>query len=91
MIVWKFHPFALISHSIGSFEVISLTVNGKLKRMIKLWEQLHNQDFNRVQFEAVKNEAGLNRFVMTPSKWIDQMNSVGIVSKSGRYGGGTYA
>ena len=71
--------------------MISLTVNGKLKRMIKLWEQLHNQDFNRVQFEAVKNEAGLNRFVMTPSKWIDQMNSVGIVSKSGRYGGGTYA
>ncbi len=44
-----------------------------------------------MQFEAVKNEAGLNRFVMTPSKWIDQMNSVGIVSKSGRYGGGTYA
>ncbi len=56
-----------------------------------VWEQLHNTDFNRVQFEAVKNEAGLNRFVMTPSKWIEQMNSIGIVSKSGRYGGGTYA
>ncbi len=56
-----------------------------------VWEQLHNPDFNRVQFEAVKNEAGLNRFVMTPSKWIEQMNSIGIVSKSGRYGGGTYA
>lgn len=56
-----------------------------------VWEQLHNPDFNRVQFEAVKNDAGLNRFVMTPSKWIEQMNSIGIVSKSGRYGGGTYA
>lgn len=56
-----------------------------------VWEQLHNPDFNRVQFEAVKNEAGLNRFVMTPTKWIEQMNSIGIVSKSGRYGGGTYA
>ena len=58
---------------------------------LAVWEQLHNSDFNRVQFEAVKNEAGLNRFVMTPTKWIEQMNAVGIVSKSGRYGGGTFA
>ena len=35
---------------------------------LAVWEKLHNPDFNRVQFEAVKNEAGLNRFVMTPSK-----------------------
>ena len=55
-----------------------------------VWEELHNPDFNRVQFEAVKNEAGLNRFVMTPTKWITQMNAIGIVSKAGRYGG-TYA
>ena len=55
-----------------------------------IWEELHNSDFNRVQFEAVKNEAGLNRFVMTPTKWITQMNAIGIVSKAGRYGG-TYA
>ena len=40
-----------------------------------------------MQFEAVKNEAGLNRFVMTPTKWITQMNAIGIVSKAGRYGG----
>ncbi len=55
-----------------------------------VWEELHNPDFNRVQFEAVKNEAGLNRFVMTPTKWITQMSAIGIVSKAGRYGG-TYA
>ncbi len=58
---------------------------------LAVWEQLHNPDFNRVQFEAVKNEAGLNRFVMTPTKWVEQMNAIGIVSKSGRYGGGTFA
>ena len=58
---------------------------------LAVWEILHNPDFNRVQFEAVKNEAGLNRFVMTPTKWIEQMNAKGIVSKSGRYGGGTFA
>ena len=51
---------------------------------------MHNPEFNRVQFEAVKNEAGLNRFVMPPTKWITQMNAIGIVSKAGRYGG-TYA
>ena len=58
---------------------------------LAIWEILHNPDFNRVQFEAVKNEAGLNRFVMTPTRWIEQMNAIGIVSKAGRYGGGTYA
>lgn len=58
---------------------------------IGIWEQLHNPSFNRVQFEAVKNEAGSNRFVMTPTKWIDLTNSIGIISKSGRYDGGTFA
>ena len=55
-----------------------------------LWEILSNPDFNRVQFEAVKNDAGLNRFVMTPSRWCEEMNAIGIQSKAGRYGG-TYA
>ena len=56
-----------------------------------VWETLHNPSFNRVQFDTVKNEAGANRFVMTPTKWIEQTNAIGIVSKSGRYGGGTFA
>ena len=56
-----------------------------------LWESLHNPSFNRVQFDAFKNEAGANRFVMTPSKWIEGTGAIGIISKSGRYGGGTYA
>lgn len=55
-----------------------------------VWEELHNPNFNRVQFEAVRSEAGLNRFVMTPTKWIEETNAIGIVSKAGRYGG-TYA
>ena len=56
-----------------------------------VWEELHNLNFNRVQFDTVKTDAGLNRFVMTPTKWIEQMNAIGIISKSGRYNGGTYA
>lgn len=55
-----------------------------------IWERLNNPDFNRVEFEAVKNEAGSNAFVMTPSKWGELTNAIGIVSKAGRYGG-TYA
>ena len=57
---------------------------------LAVWEELNNPDFNRVQFEAVRSEAGLNRFVMTPAKWIAETNAIGITSKAGRYGG-TYA
>ncbi len=55
-----------------------------------LWEQLHNPHFKGVEFDAFKNEAGTNAFTMSPKKWVDSTNSIGIVSKSGRYGG-TYA
>ena len=55
-----------------------------------LWETINNPKFNRVEFEAVKNEAGDNSFVLTPQKWITSTNAIGITSKSGRYGG-TYA
>lgn len=55
-----------------------------------LWEQLHNPDFKPVEFEGFKNEAGANAFLMSPKKWIEGVNAIGIVSKSGRYGG-TYA
>ena len=56
-----------------------------------LWESLHNPDFNRVQFDTFRVEAGLNRFVMTPSKWIEMTNAIGISVKAGRYSGGTFA
>lgn len=55
-----------------------------------LWESLHNPNFNRVQFDTFRTEAGLNRFVMTPSKWVENTGSIGITAKAGRYGG-TYA
>ena len=59
--------------------------NRNTVEFLAVWEELHNPDFNRVQFEAVRSEAGLNRFVMTPTKWIEQTNAIGIVSKAGRY------
>lgn len=65
--------------------------NRNTVEFLGLWEQLNNPDFNRVDFEAVKNEAGSNGFVLTPQKWLQNTNAIGIVSKSGRYGGGTFA
>lgn len=56
-----------------------------------LWEKIHNNNFNRVEFDTVKNEAGTNSFSLTPSKWIRETNAIGIISKSGRYNSGTYA
>lgn len=52
-----------------------------------LWEKLHNPDFNPVEFDGFRNEAGANVFTMSPQKWIEGVNAKGIVSKSGRYGG----
>lgn len=55
-----------------------------------VWETLYNPNFNRVEFDAFRSQAGLNSFVMTPQKWIDSTAAIGIISKAGRYGG-TYA
>lgn len=55
-----------------------------------VWESLYNPDFNRVEFDAFRSQAGLHSFVMTPQKWIEATQAIGIVSKAGRYGG-TYA
>ena len=64
--------------------------NRNTLEFIGLWEVLNNPNFNRVQFDTFRNEAGLNRFTMTPGKWIESTDAIGIVSKAGRYGG-TYA
>lgn len=55
------------------------------------WELLYNQNFNSTEFDGFKNEAGTHSFVMTPKKWINSTNAIGIISKQGRYNSGTYA
>ncbi len=55
-----------------------------------LWESLHNPNFKPVEFDGFRTQAGANAFTMSPTKWIEGVNAIGIVSKSGRYGG-TYA
>ena len=52
-----------------------------------LWESLNNTNFNSVEFDRIKSEAGYNSFTLSPKKWISLTNAIGIISKSGRYGG----
>ena len=55
-----------------------------------LWEKIHNPDFKGVEFDSFMYQAGGNAFVLSPSKWIESTNSVGIIVRSGK-NGGTYA
>ncbi len=52
-----------------------------------LWEQLNNPNFNSIEFDGFRNESGSNSFALTPKRWIEATNSIGIISKAGRYGG----
>ena len=56
-----------------------------------LWEQLNNPSFKLVEFDQFKIESGANSFVLSPQKWIKNTNAIGLISKAGRYGGGTFA
>jgi hypothetical protein len=55
--------------------------------LLGLWETIHNPDFKPVEFDGFRKEAGLNSFVLTPKRWIENTNAIGLISKSGRYGG----
>ena len=55
-----------------------------------LWETIHNPSFKGVEFDSFRKEAGTNAFTLSPQRWIENTNAIGIVSKSGR-GGGTFA
>ena len=64
--------------------------NKETMEFLGIWEQLHNPDFNPIEFDGFRKQAGLNAFTMSPTKWIEGVNAIGIVTKAGRYGG-TYA
>ena len=56
-----------------------------------LWEQLNNPNFKGVEFDAFKNQAGTNAFTLSPERWIENTNAIGIITKRGKYNSGTYA
>ncbi|MDZ4822428.1 MAG: KilA-N domain-containing protein [Flavobacteriales bacterium] len=55
--------------------------------LLGFWEIMYNPNFKPLEFEGFRKQAGLNSFVLTPKKWIETTNAIGITSKSGRYGG----
>ena len=71
-------PFIVINNWLRSKENI---------QFLGLWESMHNPDFKPIEFDRFRNEAGSNAFTLSPQKWIEKTKAIGIVSKSGRYGG----
>jgi len=65
--------------------------NRNTLEFIGIWEEIHNPHFKGNEFVTFKSQAGLNSFNLTPRKWIEATNAIGIISKAGRYGGGTFA
>jgi len=55
--------------------------------LLGMWESIHNPEFNPVEFDGIRSQAGLNSFVLTPKRWIERTKAKGIISKPGRYGG----
>ena len=61
--------------------------NRNTLEFLGIWETLYNPNFKPLEFEGFKKEAGLNAFTMSPQKWVNNTNAMGIVVKAGRYGG----
>ena len=74
-------PRIVISNWLSSYATIEF---------LGAWESINNPNFNRLEFDTVRNASGTNAFVLTPQRWIAETNAIGITSKAGRYGG-TYA
>ncbi|KZX17220.1 KilA-N domain-containing protein [Methanobrevibacter filiformis] len=73
------------------FEVIRNWLrNRNTLEFLGIWESLYNSNFKPVEFDRFRNQAGLNSFTLSPKKWIEKTDAIGLISKSGRYGG-TYA
>lgn len=75
----------------GDDLIYSWMRNRNTLEFLGIWEQMHNPDFKGGEFDTFKKEAGLNSFHLTPKKWIEATQAIGIQSRAGRYGGGTYA
>ena len=50
-----------------------------------IWEKLNNPNFNSIEFDGIENQAGRNSFILTPKRWVDTVNAIGIITKQGRY------
>jgi len=87
--------FISLTDMVKNFEGGSALIEQWLKSkdtilFLGVWEQLNNPDFNSLEFEGIRNEAGRNSFYLSAKKWINETNAIGLRATAGRYGG-TYA
>ena len=75
----------------NEFAIYSWLRNKNTVEFLGVWEQLHNENFKGNEFVRFKNEAGSNNFNLTPKKWIEETDAIGVIVKAGKYGGGTFA
>ena len=71
----------------GDYIIQNWMRNRNTIEFLGIWEQLNNPDFNSIEFDGIRKQAGLNSFSLTPKRWIAQTGAIGIVAKTGRYGG----
>ncbi len=74
----------------GEFFISDWLRNRNTIEFLGIWEELHNPTFNYGEFAIIKSQAGLNSYKLSVKEWVNKTNSIGIVAKTGRYGG-TYA
>jgi len=74
----------------GDFFISDWLRNRNTVEFLGIWEELHNPNFNYGEFAIIKSQAGLNSYKLSVKEWVNKTNSIGIVAKTGRYGG-TYA
>ena len=71
----------------GEFFFSNWLRNRNTIEFLGIWEQLMNPNFNCVEFDIIKSQAGLNRFRLSAKEWTEKTNAIGIISMVGRYGG----
>ena len=71
----------------GSSLIESWLRNKDTVEFLGVWERINNVNFNSLEFEGIRNQAGSNRFTLSAKRWIELVNAIGIVAKAGRYGG----
>jgi KilA-N domain len=81
---------AMIRHFGDESVLYSWLRNRNTVEFLGVWEGLYNPEFKAIEFDRFKSLAGLNSFALSPKKWIEATNAIGLYAKSGR-GGGTYA
>jgi len=71
----------------GDFFFANWLRNRNTVEFLGIWEKLNNPNFNYVEFDIIKGQAGLNSYRLSAKEWMEKTNAIGIISKAGRYGG----